>query len=243
MHDRRNVVDTVNLPFTRYNRSLKSSARAQKLSKHLIDERREDLKQGASPRQDLITCLLSIHNEENEQVVSEKEIIHNVMLIMVAGYDTSFVLLTFLLRLFANDPAIYTAVLQDAYRRDLNFMRTKRDSKEQHGELLIREDLTKMKYKWKVAMETLGLFPLIFGSFRKAVKDIEYGGYLIPKDWQLHSNMSWIRVCKDRNRRFDSLSGYSVHMEVTTFRQLFQQGSNACPGKRITCSNQSQETV
>ncbi|KAE8681023.1 Inositol-1,4,5-trisphosphate 5-phosphatase 4 isoform 1 [Hibiscus syriacus] len=103
----------VDLPFMRYNRSLKSSARAQKLLKHLIDENREDLKLGASPRQDLITCLLSIRDEENEKVVSEKEIIHNVMLIMVAGYGTSSVLLTFLLHLFANDPAIYAVVLQE----------------------------------------------------------------------------------------------------------------------------------
>ncbi|XWS09813.1 hypothetical protein CRYUN_Cryun39dG0021500 [Craigia yunnanensis] len=54
-----------------------------------------------------------------------------------------------------------------------------------NGELLTWEDLAKMKYTWKVAMETLRLFPPIFGGFRKAVKDFEYGGYLIPKDWQI----------------------------------------------------------
>lgn len=115
----------VNLPFTRYNRSLQASARAQKLLKVLIGEKRVDLEKGASPRQDLITCLLSIRNEKDEQVISEKEIIHNVMLIMVAGYDTSSVLLTFLLRLFANYPTIYAAVLQGIYQHDLkchNFM-------------------------------------------------------------------------------------------------------------------------
>lgn len=111
----------VNLPFTRYNRSLQASARAQKLLKVLIGEKRVDLEKGASPRQDLITCLLSIRNEKDEQVISEKEIIHNVMLIMVAGYDTSSVLLTFLLRLFANYPTIYAAVLQGIYQHDLNF--------------------------------------------------------------------------------------------------------------------------
>lgn len=52
-----------------------------------------------------------------------------------------------------------------------------------NGELLTWEDLAKMKYTWKVAMETLRMFPPIFGGFRKVVKDIEYGGYFIPKDW------------------------------------------------------------
>jgi cytochrome P450 len=42
-----------------------------------------------------------------------------------------------------------------------------------------------MKYTWKVALETLRMFPPIFGGFRKAVKDIEYNGYIIPKGWQV----------------------------------------------------------
>ncbi|KAE8654235.1 Inositol-1,4,5-trisphosphate 5-phosphatase 4 isoform 1 [Hibiscus syriacus] len=116
------------------------------LLKHLIAEKRVDLENGASPRQDLITCLLSIRDGKNEQVISEKEIIHNVMLIMVAGYDTSSALLTFLMRLFANDPAVYAAVLQEQEEIAKN---------KPNGKLLTWEDLDKMKYTWKVAMETL----------------------------------------------------------------------------------------
>jgi len=53
------------------------------------------------------------------------------------------------------------------------------------GELLTWEDLAKMKYTWKVALETLRMFPPIFGGFRKAVKDIEYNGCIIPEGWQV----------------------------------------------------------
>lgn len=56
------------------------------------------------------------------------------------------------------------------------------------GELLTGEDLAKMKYTWRVAMETLRMFPPIFGGFRKAIRDIEYDGYLIPKGWQVSYN-------------------------------------------------------
>lgn len=69
-------------------------------------------KKGASPHQDLITCLLGIKNKENEQVLTEKEIIHNSLLVMVAGYDTSSVLITFMVRLLANNPTVHAAVLQ-----------------------------------------------------------------------------------------------------------------------------------
>jgi cytochrome P450 len=53
------------------------------------------------------------------------------------------------------------------------------------GELLTWEDLGKMKYTWNVALEALRMFPPIFGGFRKAVKDIEYDGYIIPEGWQV----------------------------------------------------------
>ncbi|XP_057485891.1 LOW QUALITY PROTEIN: cholesterol 22-monohydroxylase CYP90B51-like [Actinidia eriantha] len=54
------------------------------------------------------------------------------------------------------------------------------------GELLTWEDLNKMKYTWKVALETLRVVPPVFGGFMKALKDIEYGGYLIPQGWQIY---------------------------------------------------------
>lgn len=115
----------VNLPFTRYNRSLKASARVQNMVKELIKEKQNKLKQNtASPHQDLICRLLSIHNENNEELITEKEIVHNVMLVMVAGYDTSSVLITFLIRLLANNPDVYAAVLQGTYIHTCKHMLT-----------------------------------------------------------------------------------------------------------------------
>lgn len=57
------------------------------------------------------------------------------------------------------------------------------------GESLTWEDLAKMKYTWTVAMEILRMFPPVFGGFRKAMADIEYGGYLIPKGWQVSETL------------------------------------------------------
>jgi hypothetical protein len=75
----------------------------------------EQKKSGVNPRQDLISFLLSMV-EDDKQVLTEKEIIHNSMLVMVGGYDTSSVLITFIIRLLANEPAICAAVLQGMHR-------------------------------------------------------------------------------------------------------------------------------
>jgi cytochrome P450 family 26 subfamily A len=66
----------------------------------------------AFPQQDLITTLLSLRNEENSAVLTDGEIIDNAIVIMIAGYDTSSVLLSLLIRLLADDPSIYASILQ-----------------------------------------------------------------------------------------------------------------------------------
>ena len=107
----------VNVPFTRYKRSLRASARIQNMLKEIVHKKRIELEQnGASPHQDLITCLLGMHEADGEQVITENEILHNVMLVMVAGHDTSSVLITFIVRLLANEPTICAAVLQGMHR-------------------------------------------------------------------------------------------------------------------------------
>lgn len=53
------------------------------------------------------------------------------------------------------------------------------------GNFLTWEDLVKMKYTWRVALEMLRMVPPVFGGFRTALEDIEYEGYVIPKGWQV----------------------------------------------------------
>lgn len=53
------------------------------------------------------------------------------------------------------------------------------------GEILTLEEVKKIKYTWQVARESMRLFPPIFGSFRKAVADIQYQGFTIPRGWKV----------------------------------------------------------
>lgn len=45
------------------------------------------------------------------------------------------------------------------------------------------------------------MIPPVFGGFRKALKDVEFGGYLIPKGWQvsIHAELTLRRKCKFYN--------------------------------------------
>ncbi|ERN19624.1 hypothetical protein AMTR_s00062p00138320, partial [Amborella trichopoda] len=65
---------------------------------------------GSEPLQrDLILSLVSIKDEDGAGTLSE-EIIDNVILVMVAGHDTSSILMTLLVRLLATDPLLYAGV-------------------------------------------------------------------------------------------------------------------------------------
>lgn len=102
-----------NFPFTRFNRSLKTSGKIRQILEDLIREKRAALEHGtAFPQQDLITTLLSLRNEDNSAVLTDEEIIDSAIVIMIAGYDTSSVLLSLLIRLLADDPSIYASILQ-----------------------------------------------------------------------------------------------------------------------------------
>ncbi|KAL7212145.1 hypothetical protein ACSBR2_014919 [Camellia fascicularis] len=123
----------------------------------LISEKRVALERnGASPCQDLITCLLCIRNEDNSSLLSDEEIKDDAVIIMIRGYNTSFILFTFLIRFLANEPSIYAALVEE--QEEIAKSKTLR-------ELLTWDVLTKMKYTWRVAMETLTL--CLVGGFEK----------------------------------------------------------------------------
>ncbi|XP_058742966.1 cytochrome P450 716B1-like [Vicia villosa] len=214
----------INAPFTSYNRSLRESAMIQNLLKEIVRQKKvEHEKNGAKSRQDLISCLLSMV-EDGKQVLTEKEIIHNAMLVMVAGHDTSAILITFIIRLLANDQDICAAVLQEQEEIAKGKVL---------GETLTWEDISKMKYTWRVAMETLRRFPPIFGGIRKATTDIEYGGYIIPKGWQIFwvtsmthmDNKIFPEPSKFDPSRFENQASTPPYCYVP-----FGGGARICPG-------------
>ncbi|GJT93609.1 cytochrome P450 716B1-like protein [Tanacetum coccineum] len=62
--------------------------------------------------EDMITSLLKIHDDDSSTMMSDEEIIDTVIVVMIAGYDTTSVLLTFLVRLMANNESIYYSIAQ-----------------------------------------------------------------------------------------------------------------------------------
>ncbi|XP_047309708.1 beta-amyrin 28-monooxygenase-like [Impatiens glandulifera] len=208
----------INLPFTQYRRSLKASLKITDLIKHVIREKKAKLAAAkGSTNEDIIASLISSKG-------SDEEIIHNMKLMLVAGHDTSAIVLSFIIRLLARDPVVYETLLQEQE----GVSRSKGSRV-----LLTREDLGKMKYTWKVALEILRLVPPLFGGFRRALKDIEYEGFLIPKGWQVLwvSSMTHMdnNIFPDASKfdpsRFDNQGSIPPYCYIP-----FGAGPRVCPG-------------
>ncbi|XP_024987900.1 dammarenediol 12-hydroxylase-like [Cynara cardunculus var. scolymus] len=105
------------------------------------------------------------------------------------------------------------------------------------GEALTWEDLTKMKYTWRVASETMRINPPVIISFRRTVQDIEYGGYMIPKGWQ-------VLLCSSMTHMDNNIFQNPTTFNPTRFEKTapspppfsfvaFGAGPRMCPGAEL----------
>ncbi|GLJ28951.1 hypothetical protein SUGI_0571190 [Cryptomeria japonica] len=58
-------------------------------------------------------------------------------------------------------------------------------SNKKDGEEIRWNDLKEIKYTWQAIQETLRMIPPGFRTFHKAITEIHYEGYIIPKGWKL----------------------------------------------------------
>ncbi|CAL9127529.1 unnamed protein product [Musa acuminata var. zebrina] len=218
----------LNLPFTKFRRSLRASRRARKVLAGVIEKKKDMLKQGRCSRdEDLITYMLSLGGEDDAREMTEEEILDNLMLVMFAGYDTSAALITFMIRHLADDPVNRTIVIHEQQEIAKG---------KASGEALTLSDLNKMKHTWCAAMEILRMIPPIFGNFRRALKDIEYEGYLIPKGllvfWASSITQMDEHIFEDPNKfdptRFEKQSSVPPCSFVA-----FGGGPRMCPGNEF----------
>ncbi|GJN06639.1 hypothetical protein PR202_ga24390 [Eleusine coracana subsp. coracana] len=168
----------VKLPFTRFSKGMSASAKIRKAITRIAHKRKESLlQQGQTDPSstDFITYMLN-RLSQGAHCLSQEDIVDNIMALVIAATGTTSVLITFLMWYLAKEPDILDKVTneQDEIARNIR-----------PEDALTWDDVARMKYTWKVAMESLRMVPPVFGSFRTATKAIEYQGYHIPQGWKV----------------------------------------------------------
>ncbi|MCL7045903.1 hypothetical protein MKW94_016606 [Papaver nudicaule] len=179
-----------NFPGTTFRRGIQAREKIIKKMLPIMEKRKEQLKEGTlNPKNDVLTCMLSLETEaaengDQEEPVTQQEVIDNFISLMIAGHDSSAVVLTWIVWKLAKDPVIYENVVKEQMSI-LNERKQRQGEGGEDDERLTWSEIAKMKYTWRVAQEVMRVIPPFFGSFRKAIRDTSFGAYDIPKGWQV----------------------------------------------------------
>ncbi|KAL9246085.1 hypothetical protein vseg_019664 [Gypsophila vaccaria] len=210
----------INLPGTLFNKSMKARNELGRISAEIIRSRREMKKN----HQDLLASFMG-----DKEGLTDEQIIDNVIGVIFAARDTTASVLTWVFKYLADHPSVLAAVTeeQEAIAKE----------KEKSGEIeggLKWTDTKKMPYTTKVIQETLRAASILSFTFREAVEDVEYEGYLIPKGWKvlpLFRNIHHSPLLFPQPDKFDP-SRFEVAPKPNTFLP-FGTGIHSCPGNEL----------
>ncbi|GLJ39575.1 hypothetical protein SUGI_0808600 [Cryptomeria japonica] len=209
----------VNLPGTLFNKSIKARKKLGQILSKIIAERRAQ----NAHHKDFLESLMASRDEKG-QTLNEEQIADNVIGVLFAAQDTTASVLTWLVKFLAEYPALLDAVIaeQDAVG----------GSKVE--ESLTIADTKKMLLTTRVIQETLRVATVLSFTFREAVEDVEYKGFLIPKGWKvlplfrnIHHNPEFF----PDPQHFDP-SRFLVPPKPNTFLP-FGNGVHSCPGNQL----------
>ncbi|KAI5662026.1 hypothetical protein M9H77_21349 [Catharanthus roseus] len=173
----------INIPGSKFWRAKKARMEVEKYLINEVRSKREELERrrgegrGGEEEEGMLIYRLVMAMIRGE--ISEKEVVDNVVLLVFAAHDTTSFAIAMTFRMLAQYPNCYARLLQE----HVDIVRNK--TKTRGEKRLTLEDTKKMIYTWQVARESMRMFPPIFGSFRKAIQDIEFQGFTIPKGWKV----------------------------------------------------------
>ncbi|KAL6865192.1 hypothetical protein ACP4OV_016343 [Aristida adscensionis] len=167
----------IKVPGTQLYKSLKAKKRMTRLIQQITQEKRRNmmtLEEGrdtcstSTPR-DMIDVLLSNGSEElTDELISD-----NMIDFMIPAEDSVPVLITLAVKYLSECPP----ALRQLEEENMELKRRKSDK----GETLEWTDYMSLTFTQHVITETLRLGNIISGIMRKAVRDVEVRGHLIPK--------------------------------------------------------------
>ncbi|CAA7017593.1 unnamed protein product [Microthlaspi erraticum] len=211
----------LNLLGTLFHKSMKARRELSEELKRMIEKRRESKREGGG----LLGILLGAKDQKRNGL-SDSQIADNIIGVIFAATDTTASVLTWLLKYLHDNPIL----LQEVSREQTGI----RHKIKQENRGISWEDTRKMPLTTRVIQETLRAASVLSFTFREAVQDVEYEGYLIPKGWKVLPLFRRIHHSPDffpEPEKFDP-SRFEVAPKPYTFMP-FGNGVHSCPGSEL----------
>ncbi|XVE87366.1 hypothetical protein DITRI_Ditri18aG0111700 [Diplodiscus trichospermus] len=171
----------IKFPGTRLYKSLKAKERLLKMVKKIVEERKlamekTDEKGIIMANNDAVEVLLRDSEEGNEKQSLPLDFISgNIIEMMIPGEETVPMAMTLAVKFLSDCPVALHQLMEE----NMELKKQKKDSTQGYS----WTDYLSLPFTQHVISETLRLANIINGVWRKALKDIEIKGYLIPEGW------------------------------------------------------------
>ncbi|XP_051119504.1 abscisic acid 8'-hydroxylase CYP707A2-like [Andrographis paniculata] len=214
----------LNLPGTLFRQAMAARRRLSEIVAGILSSRRQQKRKYT----DLLGSFMELELEpESESAweklrLSEEQIVDNIIGVMFAARDTTASVLTWLLKYLAENPAVLRSVTEEQEA----IMKSKQE--------LEWDDMKKMSVSQRVIQETLRAASILSFTFREAVQDVQFNGYLIPKGWKvlpLFRNIHHNPEHFPDPQKFDP-SRFQVAPKPNSFLP-FGSGIHSCPGNEL----------
>ncbi|XP_054823212.1 abscisic acid 8'-hydroxylase CYP707A2-like [Prosopis cineraria] len=209
----------INLPGTLFHKAMKARKELSQILAQILAKRRQTKQE----HNDLLGSFMC-----EKAGLTDEQIADNIIGVIFAARDTTASVLTWIVKYLGENPGVLQAVTEEQE----SILENKEENGEEKG--LTWEDTKKMPITSRVIQETLRVASILSFTFREAVQDVEYEGYLIPKGWKVLPLFRNIHHSPDNFKepeKFDP-SRFEVAPKPNTFMP-FGNGTHACPGNEL----------
>lgn len=168
----------VKIPGSQLYKSLQAKKKMVRVIKSIIEEkrRRNLMSAGASSSPSDVVEVLINDSGDGDRWITDDLISDNVVDLMIPAEDSVPVLVTLAVKFLGDSPT----ALQQLQQENMFLKKQKTDVGDED---LQWNDYLSLSFTQHVITETLRMGNIISGIMRKAVKDVEIKGHLIPKGW------------------------------------------------------------
>uniref|UniRef100_A0A7N0UF13 22alpha-hydroxysteroid 23-monooxygenase n=2 Tax=Kalanchoe fedtschenkoi TaxID=63787 RepID=A0A7N0UF13_KALFE len=224
----------VKFPGTRLYKSLKAKERMLKMVDRIVEERKHTIinrEETTAPSQDLVDVLLRESTADSDKLKRPplKSISGNIIEMMIPGEDTVPTAMTLAIKFLSDCPIALNQLVEE----NMEFKKRKVQS----GEPYTWTDYMSLQFTQNVINETLRMANIINAVWRKALKDVEIDGYIIPKGWCVVASFTSVHMEEEiyeNPYQFDPWRWERTGIANNNNLTPFGGGQRLCPGLELS---------